>query len=413
MGLLVMDNGGHKLVAMYNPNGSIENTTYHSCWRRATSSTTSPTTLNTASTPSLASSTPKTVSSTTITNSTRLVSSLNCVGIDCDGNRHVGNALLSLQHYHDLILRRPVERGYIVDGALQAHIWLHGVIEPLQIVDESQIDLVLAVPYGIPDEVCEGLEQLCFKHFRFRSLTLVASSFLCMTGRTLHCHNMNLTSAADEASTSKAIGAKRSRDQQYQISSSDSSQEMTGIVIDSGFSGTTVTPYIWGRAVKNSIVHLNIGGKHLTNFLKQIISFSQIDLLGDTWLCNQIKEKCCSVSPNFEEAMLAYGQWKRLSHYEKKDMIKAIEAHQKQLVPSSKMADCDTTNIPSTTPWPPTVLQYLLPTVGPTKPLGRLLPSANTPEANSLKQQLRLHKHLLQHITLKQEAIVVLSLIHI
>ena len=397
MGLLLIDNGGHKLVAIYKPNGDIEKTSYHTSWRRTGTFTKGD---NTSAADAPSSSLNNTKSTSSVYNSTRLVSSLNCVGIDCDGNRHVGNALLSLQHYHDLILRRPVERGYIVDCALQAHIWLHCVIEPLQIVDESCIDLVLALPYGMPDDVCEGLEQLCFKQFRFKSLTLVSSSFVCMLGRTLHNHNHNKQSAKLE----DTIGSKRSRDQQQQ--SISPSKDMTGIVIDAGFSGTTVTPYIWGRAVKNAIVHLNIGGKHLTNFLKQIISFSQIDLLGDTWLCNQIKEKCCSVSPNFEGAMLAYGQWKRLSHFDKKDMTKAIDSHQKTNNSLSKNGNGEDTAA-ATIPWPPTVLQYLLPTVGPTKPLGRLLPTANTPEANALKQQLRLHKHLLQHITLKQEAIVV------
>ena len=390
MGLLFIDNGGHKLVAIYDQSISLIDSVYAWSWSRGIQSLIRPD----------APQAPQSVSASS-SSSPKMVTSINCVGIDCDGNRHVGNALLGLQQYNDLILRRPVERGFIVDFALQAHIWLHGVIEPLQVVDEASTDVVLSIPYGMPDEVCEGIEYMCFKQFNFRSVTLIGSAFLNLLGRRVSSQ-WGATAVSEEGAGTKKAGSKRLREEGTNAACATEGvnyaapSHMTGIVVDAGFSGTTVVPFIWGRVVREAVVYLGVGGKHLTNMLKQIISFSQMDLLGDTWLCNEIKERCCYVSPCFDATMIGYVQWKRLPHFTRKEILQ------------SSMNGTTAAEPPGhTCVWPPLVQQYLLPTAGPTRPLGRLIPPAHTPQAAALKQLLRPHKHLLQHVVLKQEAMVI------
>jgi actin-related protein 6 len=46
-----------------------------------------------------------------------------------------------------------------------------------------------------------------------------------------------------------------------------------------------------------------VGGKHLTNYLKEVISYRQLMVMDETYVMNQVKEDVCFVSTNFENDM--------------------------------------------------------------------------------------------------------------
>ena len=71
------------------------------------------------------------------------------------------------------------------------------------------------------------------------------------------------------------------------------------LVVDSGFSHTTITPVYHGSPIQRSIRRLDIGGKFLTNYMKEIISIRQMNLLDETHLMDQVKEAACFVSDDF------------------------------------------------------------------------------------------------------------------
>jgi actin-related protein 6 len=71
------------------------------------------------------------------------------------------------------------------------------------------------------------------------------------------------------------------------------------LVIDSGYSHSTVTPLFNGRPIHRAIRRLDFGGKHLTNLLKEVISVRHFDLHQDTKIVNDIKEDVCFVSDDF------------------------------------------------------------------------------------------------------------------
>jgi len=72
------------------------------------------------------------------------------------------------------------------------------------------------------------------------------------------------------------------------------------LVIDSGYSHTTVTPLFNGRPLHRAIRRLDFGGKHLTNLLKEVISVRHFDLHQDTKIVNDIKEDVCFASMDFK-----------------------------------------------------------------------------------------------------------------
>lgn len=73
------------------------------------------------------------------------------------------------------------------------------------------------------------------------------------------------------------------------------------LVIDSGYSHTTITPLFNGRPLHRAIRRLDFGGKHLTNLLKEIISVRHFDLHQDFKIVNDIKEDVCFVSADFRQ----------------------------------------------------------------------------------------------------------------
>lgn len=73
------------------------------------------------------------------------------------------------------------------------------------------------------------------------------------------------------------------------------------LVVDSGYSHTTVTPLFNGRPLQRAIRRLDLGGKHLTNLLKEVISVRHFDLHQDTKIVNDIKEDVCFVSTDFQQ----------------------------------------------------------------------------------------------------------------
>lgn len=68
------------------------------------------------------------------------------------------------------------------------------------------------------------------------------------------------------------------------------------LVVDAGYSHTTVTPLYHGRPIHPACRRLEVGGKTLSNQLKSVLS-RQAELQKEDWIANQIKEDCCFVSP--------------------------------------------------------------------------------------------------------------------
>ena len=72
------------------------------------------------------------------------------------------------------------------------------------------------------------------------------------------------------------------------------------LVIDSGFSHSTVTPLFNGKPIHQAIRRLSIGGKFLTNYLKELVSIRHYNMLDETHLMNEVKEAICFVSDDFK-----------------------------------------------------------------------------------------------------------------
>ncbi|KAH8360699.1 hypothetical protein KR200_011270, partial [Drosophila serrata] len=80
-------------------------------------------------------------------------------------------------------------------------------------------------------------------------------------------------------------------------------QSLNCIIIDVGYSFTHVVPFVLGRRVLEGIRRIDMGGKALTNHLKELISYRQLNVMDESHVVNQIKEDVCFVAEDFKEAM--------------------------------------------------------------------------------------------------------------
>jgi actin-related protein 6 len=62
--------------------------------------------------------------------------------------------------------------------------------------------------------------------------------------------------------------------------------------------------FIWnGYVDRTDMYRLNIGGKFLTNYLKEVLSYRQYNMMDETYLINKVKESTCYVSQDFSASL--------------------------------------------------------------------------------------------------------------
>lgn len=71
------------------------------------------------------------------------------------------------------------------------------------------------------------------------------------------------------------------------------------MVIDSGHSFTHVIPIIRGKIYHPAVRRIDIGGKFLTNYFKEMVSIRHYNMIDETHVMNEIKEAVCFVSSDF------------------------------------------------------------------------------------------------------------------
>ncbi|KAL3120872.1 hypothetical protein niasHT_001114 [Heterodera trifolii] len=154
----------------------------------------------------------------------------------------------------------PFERGYLVNWDTQLQVWnrVFGTEGAGLGVDCQQCRLVLTDPNEVAFAFADNTDEIVFENYRFHA-------FL----RNAHC----------------------------------SAHNPCCVVVDSGHSFTHIVPFVGGQIVREGIVRIDIGGKALTNQLKDWISYRQLHMMDETYLVNCCKEDCCFVSTDFQRDM--------------------------------------------------------------------------------------------------------------
>jgi actin-related protein 6 len=70
------------------------------------------------------------------------------------------------------------------------------------------------------------------------------------------------------------------------------------LIIDTSYSDTTILPLYNGKLIQSAVRRLTVGGKLLTNYLKELASLRHYNLMEETYLLNEIKEAVSYVAPS-------------------------------------------------------------------------------------------------------------------
>jgi actin-related protein len=219
----------------------------------------------------------------------------------------------------------PMERGMICDGETQLRVWARA-LDVLGVVPSSQIKrggflatqgsssanrrgkasadaatcnksslqkyssnectFFFLEPPHVPSVISEGVDCILFRELGIGRVARMLGP--CM--------------AAFEYLSILSKGSSSSSDD---IIKSEWLNDNTNCccVVDSGFSFTHVVPTHRGSAKPKAIRRLDIGGKVLTNLLKEAVTYRQWNMMDEYHIVNDAKEQLSFVSDNFDSEM--------------------------------------------------------------------------------------------------------------
>lgn len=73
------------------------------------------------------------------------------------------------------------------------------------------------------------------------------------------------------------------------------------LLIDSSYSDTTISPTYKGQLIQPAVRRLTVGGKLLTNYLKELSSLRHYNMMEETYLLNEAKEAVSFVATSSEQ----------------------------------------------------------------------------------------------------------------
>ncbi|KAI0769101.1 actin-related protein Arp6 [Trametes elegans] len=185
-----------------------------------------------------------------------------------DNSTYIGHELGRCRDRTSLRFRLPFEKGFLVDWDAQKAIWDGIFSSEVLGVDTSEASLLITEPYFNLPNIQSIYDQFVFEEYEFQAYHRCTPASLIPHGR--------LFARAGEPTPECML------------------------VVDSGFSFTHIVPILNGAIVWEAVKRIDVGGKLLTNHLKEVISFRQWNMMEETHIVNEVKEACCFVSDEFK-----------------------------------------------------------------------------------------------------------------
>lgn len=82
------------------------------------------------------------------------------------------------------------------------------------------------------------------------------------------------------------------------------SKAQCSLVVDCGFSFTHAAPVFQNFTLNYAVRRIDLGGKALTNYLKELVSYRAVNVMDETFIMDDVKEKLCFVSLDPERDLI-------------------------------------------------------------------------------------------------------------
>ncbi|KAI7898543.1 actin-like protein ARP6 [Cokeromyces recurvatus] len=181
-----------------------------------------------------------------------------------DKRQYIGDELDECTDFSSLYYRIPFEKGLLVNWTIERSIWDRLFKSHF---DPKSSRLLITEPcFNLPI-IQDSYDQVIFEEYEFKACYRTMAPQLCLYNELSGLFKDKLGSIPDCV-----------------------------LVVDSGYSFTHTVPFLMGKPVLKGIRRLNVGGKLLTNHLKEVVSFRSYDMMEETYIINDVKEKSCFIS---------------------------------------------------------------------------------------------------------------------
>ncbi|XP_030381517.1 actin-related protein 6 [Scaptodrosophila lebanonensis] len=185
----------------------------------------------------------------------------------------VGNQIDECRDTSALYYILCFQRGYLLNWDTQKTVWDHIFSKDGIGCSLENRSIVITEPQMNFHSVQEAMLEMLFEEYRVAGLYKTTSAELAA---------FNYVADSEERTTMQSLNC---------------------IIIDVGYSFTHVVPFVLGRRVLEGIRRIDVGGKALTNHLKELISYRHLNVMDESHVVNQIKEDVCFVAEDFKNAM--------------------------------------------------------------------------------------------------------------
>ncbi|CAG8655035.1 13605_t:CDS:10 [Cetraspora pellucida] len=189
-----------------------------------------------------------------------------------DKKTYIGDQISSCTDFSGLYYRLPFEKGFLTNWEVEKGIWDRIFSKDILDCDPQKTSLLITEPcFNLPN-IQRTYDEMIFEVYEFQSYCRTIAPWLCIQNDTSSLYPNRPQNPAEPPDCV--------------------------LVVDSGYSFTHIVPFVMGRPILPAIRRINIGGKLLTNHLKEIVSFRYWDMMDQTYVMNEVKETCY-VSQNF------------------------------------------------------------------------------------------------------------------
>eukprot|EP00238_Polyblepharides_amylifera_P003974 CAMPEP_0196592406 /NCGR_PEP_ID=MMETSP1081-20130531/72667_1 /TAXON_ID=36882 /ORGANISM="Pyramimonas amylifera, Strain CCMP720" /LENGTH=429 /DNA_ID=CAMNT_0041916097 /DNA_START=127 /DNA_END=1416 /DNA_ORIENTATION=- len=193
-----------------------------------------------------------------------------------DKKSYFGDQVNEIKDVSAINLKRPIEKGYVTNWDILRDIWAH-VFKHLLKVDTKQCSLLVTEPLFNLPVLQSAMEELVFSEFKFLRVCFANTPELSFRHALLSDPGIPW----------------------------DAAQAKCGLVLDTGFSFTHAVPIFDGRVILEGVRRINLGGKALTNYLKELVSFRAWNMMDEYLIIDDVKEKLCYVTQDLAASLVS------------------------------------------------------------------------------------------------------------
>jgi actin-related protein 6 len=212
----------------------------------------------------------------------------------------------------------------LTNSQLQKDIWAHCIHEVLK-VSETEVKkcwLIMTEPPMNFSTSRQEMDRIVLEEFGFEGVVFVSGALCAMKAHLWQTKDEDLENGDDddeEKNENAMMEIDDVTDKEYmgfnkappRVRASKKQrikwarEAMTGCVLDVGFSFAHASPVFDGRVADHHVKRLNLGGRALTNYLKELISYRQWNVMDEFALIEDVKLKSvyCQENGDIYEAL--------------------------------------------------------------------------------------------------------------